>query len=159
MLEDVFALLKRQTKLKSKDYSMTSAAVDIFNKLWEHNTRKRRLNKSGYFFQTLYHKQSCDVKIKFIENEHLAHHNDDDWYKHLNKKTSKSNRLDVTETWCQPHIQHRAQETVLPYICSCQASLGPEMHSRNRWSKSTCLHIFVVVLVLAGIKLVFLHSC
>lgn len=53
--EDVFALFNRQTELKSKDDSMTSTAINVFNKMGEpnHITKKNHLKKSGYLFQAL----------------------------------------------------------------------------------------------------------
>lgn len=45
--EDVFALFNRQTELKSKDDSMTSTAINVFNKMGEpnHITKKKSFKK------------------------------------------------------------------------------------------------------------------
>lgn len=48
--EDMFALFKRLKKLKSKDDSVTSAAINVFNKLGEPNISGKK--KYGYLFQT-----------------------------------------------------------------------------------------------------------
>lgn len=44
--EDVFALFKRLKKLKSKDYSVTSATINVFNKLGEHDISGKKKLKS-----------------------------------------------------------------------------------------------------------------
>lgn len=68
---------------------------------WENLTyQEKKIKKSGYLFQTFVtNNQSCDIKINFIENEHLAYHNDEQQYKHLNRKICWfQGQLDVTET-------------------------------------------------------------
>lgn len=76
--EDVFALFKRQTKLKNKDDSMTSTAINVFNKMGEPNHIIKKNNLKNLVICSKHcniNNQSCDIKINFIENEHLAYHN------------------------------------------------------------------------------------